>query len=288
MARSIADIQKQITDTWVANLAAIDIDIDPTTWSVVNLMRLFIYTIAFCTNVLEQLFDLFKTDVNVQIANLTPHTARWYANKAKAFQYGFNLLPDSDLFDNTGKTDDEIAASMVVKYAAVVELVNQYGRVSLRIKVAGTDGKDLIQLPDDVMTAFRAYMELIKDAGVKLQIDSLPPDSIKQTYRVFYDPLILSATGTRLDGSDDTPVQDAIKAFLINLPFNGIYVIQYNIDAIQDVEGVVTLDMDLCQTQYGEFPFTGVDTIYTPDAGYLRFASDDDLVITWVPQAAIK
>lgn len=288
MARNIADIQAQINQTYVANMAAIGITIDTTTWSATNLQRLFIYTVAFAINVLEQLFDLFKADVNTALAELKPHTARWYANMAKAYQHGFNLYADSDQYDNAGHTDDQVTASKKVAYAAVVEQTNTFGRIYLRMKLAGTDGTDLIPLTDEQLTGFEAYMNRVKDAGVALQISSTSPDSIKQEWVIYYDPLILNSSGNRLDGTSSAPVQDAIKAYLTALPFNGIYVPQYHIDAVQAVEGVVTLNLAMCQTQYGALPYTSVGALYTPDAGYLRFPTDGDLVITWIAQEAIK
>lgn len=283
MARTIQDIQTQITTTYVANMADIGITVDTTTWSKTNLMRLFIYVVAFSINVLEQLFDIFKADVNTALAQMLPHTLQWYANKAVAFQYGFDLLPDSDVFDNTGKTDDEIAASKIVTYAAVVEQTNAYGRVYLRMKIAATNGTDLVAVSNEVLAAFVAYMQAIKDAGVALQITTGPADSITQTWRIFYNPLVLNQNGAREDGTSSTPVQDAIKTYLTSLPFNGIYDIQKHVDAVQAVDGVKTLKLDACQTKYGNFPYTNVDVLYTPDAGYLRFADDTFLQITFIP-----
>ena len=214
MARPISEIQTQIEQNYTLNLAAIGITIDTTTWSATNLQRLLIYTVAFCVNVLEQLFDLFKSDVNTALAQLLPHTLRWYANMAVAFQYGFNLITDSDQFNNTGHTYDQIAASKIVSYAAVVEQTNAYGRVYLRMKVATTSGSDLAPLSDGQLTAFTAYMGKVKDAGVALQITSTAPDDIQQAWRIYYNPLILNNSGNRLDGTASTPVQDAIKLYL--------------------------------------------------------------------------
>lgn len=288
MARTVDEIKQTITDAYVANMAANGITVDTAAWSKTNLVKLIIYVVAFCTYTLETLQDIHKADVDATIKELKPHTTRWYANKALAFQYGFNLLPDDDLFDNTGYTDTQIENSKVVDYAAVVEQVNVYGRVSLRIKIAHDNGTDLEPVSDPEKDGFTEYMQRIKDAGVRLQIDSLPADSLKQTWRIYYDPLLLSSEGARLDGLSATPVIDAIKNYLKNLPFNGVYVDQYHIDAVQAVEGVVTCELDLCQSKYGLLPFSNVNALFTPDAGYLRFADDEDLIITYIAQSAIK
>jgi hypothetical protein len=207
---------------------------------------------------------------------------------AVAFQYGFSLLPDDDKFDNTGHTDDEIEESKVVDYAAVIEQNDSFGRVFLRIKLAHDNGDDLEPLTADELTSFTEYMKRIKDAGIRLQIDSLPPDSIRQTWNIYYDPLILKADGSRITDDEPTPVQDVIKDYLKNLPFNGIYAPQYHVDAVQAVSGVVLCDIVSNETKYGLYEFTQVGTTYVPDAGYLRFESDDDLVINFIPQSPIK
>jgi hypothetical protein len=267
-------------------MAGIGIAVDTTTWSVTNLMRLFIYTIAFAINVLELLFDTFTAAVQALLDALLPHTLNWYTRKAKAFQYGFNLAADTDVYDNTGYTTDQVAASKIIAYAATVEQTNSFGRIFLRLKVAATDGTNLNPITTDQLTAFAAYMARVKDAGVELQATSTAPDGIKQSWKIFFDPLILNANGNRLDGTSNTPVQDAIKAYLVNLPFNGVYDIQKHVDAVQDVQGVVSLELMQCQTQYGAYPYSNVDVFYTPDAGYLRFADDSYLTITFIPYNA--
>lgn len=289
MARSISDIQQSITNMYVSEMAAIGVTVTPATWSQVNIVRLLIFIFASAAFVLESLFDLLRTEVDNNIKEQKPHTERWYAGKAKAYQHGFNLLPDSDQYDNTGYTEADIAAAKVVKYSAVVEQTNQYGRVYLRIKLAAESGDDLAPLSEDQLDGVKEYFKRVKDAGVGLQIDSLPPDHLKMQWKVYYDPLILDAQGGRLDGTDSEPVKAAIKSYLENLPFNGLYVLGYHIDAVQAVEGIsIPPVIESAQTRYGDIEYQSVNVMYTPDAGYLRFYDDVDLLITYIPQSAVQ
>jgi hypothetical protein len=285
MARTTQELQTEIITAVQADET---LNSNLTSTSKVSVWRLITYAVAFVFNTIEKLFDALKALINDQIATLKPHSAKWYAEKAKAFQYGFNLLPDSDQFDNTGKTDAEIEASKVVAYAAVVEQLSQSGRTLLRIKVAGTDGVDLIQLPTAQLDAFKAYMSRIKDAGVPLKIDCLPADSLQQKWRIYYDPLILTQDGNRIDGAENEVDKNAIKAYLQNMPFNGLFVRTLHIDAVQQVEGIVNAVLDESFATYGALPFTNIDVEYTPDAGYLRFINDADLVIIRIPHNAIQ
>jgi hypothetical protein len=278
MARTIAEIQQSMID---------DIQADPvlapvsTSTSKTALWRLWTRIVAVCAWTVEVLFDTFKSEVNEVVATLKPHTERWYASKARAFQYGYSLALDSDVYDNSALTETQIDDSQIVKYAAVTPVDKK-----LRIKVAKETG-DLAPLTAPELAAFAEYMARIKDAGVKLIIDSLPADKLKLSLKIYYDPLILNATGGRIDGADSEPVQNAVDVFLKNLPFNGTFVIAFLVDALQKVDGVVIPHIDSCETKYGALPFTSVDVKVVPDSGYLRFEVAGDLTIEFIPQGQL-
>lgn len=280
MARSISDIQNALIS---------QVQGDPvlgpklTSTSRVALWRLWTYIIAVCQWTLENLYDLFVADVNTLIATLKPHSTKWYAEKAKEFEFGQPLDEDNLVYDNSALSDDEIAASKVVSYAAVIEQVIN-GRNALRIKIATTAGNDLAPLPGDQLSAFVEYMRVIKDAGVKLVITTNVADALKLSLDFYYDPLILNSSGQRNDGTDMTPVPSAIDTFLKNLPFNGIFSINQLNDAIQKVLGYKDLKINYALVQYGLLPFTSVNVTYIPDSGYLRiFNPMTDLLINFIP-----
>ena len=280
MARTIAQIQQAMLDEIAADGTLSTV---ATSTSKVAIYRLFTRIVATCAWTIEVLFDTVKQEVNELIAQLKPHSLRWYANKAKDFQYGFTLPIDTDKYDNTGVTDDDIETSQIVKYSAVTE--GEDGK--LRIKVA-KEATDLEPLDAGELAAFSEYMARIKDAGVRLIIESNTPDKLKLALKIYYDPLILNATGQRIDGSDLTPVQSGVKNYLKNLPFNGVFVLAYLVDALQKVEGVVIPHIESCLTSYAAFGFTSVNVQYLPDAGYLRFESDADLTLEFIPQTQLQ
>ena len=279
MARSIDEIQQSMVDAIAADPVLAPVS---TSTSKTALWLLWTRIVAACAWTVEVLYDTFIGEVNETIATLKPHTLRWYASIAKKFQYGYSLPADDDVYDNSALTEDEIAASLIITYAAVTEGNDKV----LRVKVA-KQTTDLTPLSDPEKTSFTEYMERVKDAGVKLQIDSLPADSLKIGLKIYYDPLKLNASGARIDGSSTTPVQDAIETFLKNLPFNGTFVLTYLLQAIQEVQGVVIASIVTAETKYAGFPFVSVDVKYVPDAGYLRFANPGDLTITFIPQSVL-
>jgi len=279
MARTIDEIQQSILAAIAADATLASV---ATSTSKVAIFRLFTRIVASAQWTIEVLFDTFKIEIADTLDLLKPHSLKWYASTARAFQFGFSLLPDSDKFDNTAATEAQIEASKIVRYVAVVEQVK-----TLRVKVA-TLGSDLQPLTAPQLTAFVEYMARVKDAGVKLIIDSLPADKLQLTVDIFYDPLILNNVGQRLDGSELTPVQSAITKYLQNLPFNGVFVLAYLIDELQQVDGVVIPNITAALASYALFPFTSIAVKYQPDSGYLRFNAPADLVLNFVAQSPLR
>jgi hypothetical protein len=90
---------------------------------------------------------------------------------------------------------------------------------------------------------------------VPLIIDSLASRQHKNEWKIFYDPLLIDSTGAYIDGSSTTPVKDAIKNYLKQLPFNGVYVPEYHNDFVEAIKGVVISEIVSVETQYGLFSF---------------------------------
>ena len=194
-------------------------------------------------------------------ATQKPHSLQWYVTMAKAFQFGITLPPDTDVYAMVPPADPTV---LVVQYAAAVELINL-----IRIKVARLSGGVLAPLTTPQLTAFIAYMGRVKDAGVRLQITSGDPDNLRLQVAVFYDPPVLDTAGRRLDGTSATPVKDAINTFLDNLPFNGLFVLNNLIGALQGIDGVRIAEVVSAQANYGITAFVPIAYEYLPDAGYM-------------------
>lgn len=237
--------------------------------------NLFAYIVAVVIVALENLFDNHKAENDAIILNLKPHTSTWYREKALLFQNGQNLIEGTDRYDNTGLTDQQIQERRIIAQSAVTEIDGR-----LRIKVAKAEADDLVELAEIELNAFKGYMQKVKDAGVKLIIDSLTADLLKLELDIWYNPLVLTSTGSRIDGNGATPIKDAVKNYLKNLPFNGEFSNTKLTDQLQAVDGIVFPVIKLSQAKYGLFPFSSIDEKYIPDAGYLRIA-DADLIINY-------
>jgi len=248
----------------------------------VAIWKILFYAIAFCINLAQQTYDLFRIETDDKISRQKTSLQRWYVEKAKAFQYGYNLVADADYYDNTGLTEDQVNASKVVAYAAAIEQT-----VGIRIKVARLVNDELAPLDNNQLTALVAYFQRIKQAGVHIDNTTGPSDDLKCKLRIYYNPLVLLNTGGRIDGVDSEPVQNALKYYLKNsIPFNGLFVPMMAVDALQKVEGVVIAKDVFWQARYGALPFADVDVEYNPDAGYLRVINNG-IDIEFIPHAAI-
>jgi hypothetical protein len=238
--------------------------------------------IAYAHYVLEQSFDKHKAEVLEALTQLKPHTARWYRNKALAFQYGFDLVMDQDYFDNTGFTDEQIENSKIIKYSAVTEAEIES---RLIVKIATEIGTELQPISEAEKEAFTAYMKEICDAGVRITVINYLPDILQLTMQIYRDPLVLDANGNSIL-TGKRPVEDAIKEYMKELPFDGELVLAHLIDKLQKVEGVIIPHLlsaaskwiDANINDYGAFQPISVKKI--PISGY--FKVEDFLNISYV------
>lgn len=295
--RTVSEIKKSITDTFIADstvIAKYNLEAGKTfeeQFSTVSIESILFYCVAFCVWLHESLFDQFRTDVSAELIEKRAPTREWYANKAKDFQLGYSLVPETDVYDNSAVDSGTVEASKVVKYAAVIRQINTFGRVLLRIKCAGFDGTDLVQHTNTTVSALREYFDIVGAAGDNISVESNAPDKLYNEWVVDYDPLILSPQGDRLDGTDTDVIRKAIKSFLVEgMPvIGGTYVRTYHVDWLQKVPGVVVPRLVVAKASYGSQPLAEIVSEYDPDAGWLRFINaETDLIITMVPRYAIR
>lgn len=238
---TIKEIKKIMTDAFLADPTlknAYGIK-DGATWdstfSSVSIENILIYIVAACHYVLYKAFDAHKVDIDALIAaNIVP-TTRWYHTKCKEFQYGDELIFDEATQSYRYQTVD--AAKQIIKYAAVRDAGN-----TIDILVAKDSGGKPAILNATELKAFSSYMSQIKIAGVLLNIQSLPADSIQIEAVITVDPQIITTSGVRI--SDGTkPVEDAINQYLAGIVYGGTFNKTKCVDAIQAVNGVIDIDL---------------------------------------------
>lgn len=289
MEKTVADIKKQMTDSFISNQNVIDAyQLTPQKtfeeeFSTASIESIIFYCMAYAVWLLYQFFDLFKKEIDTSIKNYTHPTLTFYTEKIKTFQFGDNVITGTDTYNNTGLTDAQIEAKRIIKYAAAQEQAFTNGRYGVRIKVA-TDNNGMGEaLTPQQYTAALAFLNTFKYAGVYTQLTTNDADNLKLFLRIYYNPLVLNNQGQRLDGTDNEPVQKAIKTYLKNLQFNGEFNLTALTDVLQQVNGVEDPRVLQAQTKYAALPYTDVIDKIIPDAGYLKiYNSLTDLQIEWV------
>ena len=264
MERTIAVIQAALITTIQGEpiLAA-----SFTSTSMTAFWYLLTYAIAVCQWTLEVNQDNLQNEINAALAAQLVHKPSWYVNMAMAFQFGDALVPDQDYYDPIAPAGDP---SLVIN-AAAWEKVGDVGRIKVATATAGVLGA----CSGPVMTSLTAYMQQVKDAGVDLEMTTGAADSLRVAQIIYYDPLILNATGQRLDGSDNTPVLNAINAYLVvfNNSFingqNGVFIYNDYVTMLRAIPGVIDVNVTTAQANYGATPYVSIIPQYVPDAGYL-------------------
>lgn len=287
MARKIEEIQQSIL---FSKNTEKELDV-LTTNSKTGIWQLWIYIVSVAIWTLETLFDQHKAEVNDALAQLKPHSPRWYRNKALAFQDGFALIEDSDVFRPdfydivTNKwipaTEEQIRNSKIIKYSAVTEAEIES---RLIIKIATEKDKELSPISNDKKNNFEKYINEIKDAGVRVTVVNYEPDILKLQLKIYRNPLVLDGNGTLiLTGGGNNPVKDAIRQYMKDLPFNGELILAHFVDKLQKIEGVEiphivgasTRWIEATSGVYGDF--TGVDVKKIPSSGYFKVLFADEL-----------
>lgn len=264
--RTISEIKTAIEEDFMANTSAAErygfeagSDFN-SVFNKVSIESILFYVFACAAYVMERLFVSHKADVEAEIELLTPHRALWYRNKVLAFMAGKTLVDDTDNYDTTEMSDEEIAACRVVKHATANEEVNTS---VLTIKVAGeTDSGTRCPLSAELATQLSAYIAEVKDAGVKITLVNQSPDVLNCAVDVYYNPLLTS-------NDVQTACRASIDQYIANLPFNGEYSNMALLNALQTVEGVKIVNFTSATAQgVDDAQPVQINGRYTPAAGY--------------------
>lgn len=241
MARTIEEIKKSMTDQFLSDETlrqAYGITGDVTwesTFSKVSVENMLMYVVAFVAHTLEVMMDAFRKDVDTQITQNIVPTVRWYHTQAVAFQYGDQLVYNEEYGHFEYPEVNE--AKKLVKYCAVKDRGG-----SIQVLVSGDSNGVPSVLSNNVLSAFKSYMNQVKVAGVILDVKSLAADGIRVNAEVQVDPQIITTDGVRI--SDGTKaVEDAVNGYLANIVYGGNFNKTKLVDAIQNVEGVVDVTL---------------------------------------------
>ena len=261
-----------------------------TNTSRVSVFRLFIFVMSVVIWSRQQLWDILKRDIESRVRRSIPFSKNWFIDTALLYQHGDDL-PESGIYDNTGQSIRDIEAKKIVARAAVEAfIVNGFG--SIRMKVAKLVNGELVKLPVEELAGFRAYMEKMTAAGISVVSSSDDADLLRANIKIYFDPLIISNTGARLDGSDNAPAITALTTFLKDKneeDFNGELALDELVDVLQKVDGFKNIFMVSANSTFGGRPYRNDPTTNTgpivefrkPNSGYFKL-DEANSVFTYI------
>lgn len=205
------------------------------TFSKVSLENILMYIVAVCAWTLEVMMDNFKEEVNAKVSQSIVASVAWYHRACLAFQLGDELVYNEST-GSYGYQNIDIK-KRIISYAAVRDRGG-----SVQILVSKKVGNRPAVLSIAEMTAFSAYINKIKIAGITMSISSIPADKIKIALIVQIDPQILGLDGKRLDDGK-LVVVDAINQYLEKIVYGGTFNKTKLIDSVQNVAGVIDITL---------------------------------------------
>lgn len=204
-------------------------------FSAVSFESILFGIVAAAIYTLEAIFDAFRREIDTKIADSVVASIPWYHKICLEYQHGDNLVLNESTSEYVYELIDD--SKKLVKFAACRD---RGGGVYILVAKEGADGYPEA-LSNDVLTAFREYVNRRKPAGVITDVYSYNPDDITLSIRVQYNPILLNSDGSLITDPSVFPVEDAVNNYLASILYGGTFNRNKLIDAVQSVEGVQDL-----------------------------------------------
>ncbi|WP_196039242.1 hypothetical protein [Bacteroides nordii] len=241
--RTIQEISAYLKECFTANetiQSLYELNLEKTfdeQFSKVSIEAVLIYIFSSSVWVLEQMWESFKTETEQRIDDAYVTSLSWYYKKALDFQKGDALEFDSKTYSYIYPIID--VNKQIVKNVAIRQVTDEN---VTKLKVYFSD-ENKQPLSPDLRTSFETYMREIGAAGTHYLFVSEAPDPLRVHLRIYYDPLVLDSTGTRLEGGGK-PVEETVESYLNALEYGGTFYASKLIDMIQTAQGVKDVELD--------------------------------------------
>lgn len=260
MSRKLSEIENQIIES-VASDAVLSEKLINT--GKVSIWRLIVFIVSYAIFLHEQI-------VEKNAENSRPHTKRWYRDQALNFMDGHELTwkDGQFMYDTTGMSESQINEAKPITHVAISEAANGV----LVIKTARKEPHGTFPLPLGVHGRFMSYMSQIKDAGNRLQYINQVPDELELEMTIWVDDMLIDTeTGTLINDAGRFPIENACKAYLDSLEFNGAFVKTFLVDMLQQVEGVKIPKVENLNHRVLSNPFEPVEEYVLPFSGHFKY-----------------
>lgn len=204
MARTVAEIQKQILD----NIAA-DVVLGPllTSTSKRAIYRLYAYVIAVAIGVFEQILDVFTVQTEGTVAKGAPASFGWLQSKILEFQYSDDVPQIPQLIDFAP------SYPVVDPSLRIISRVSITSDISNNVLVRVATGTPPVALSAPQLAALQSYITIIGAGGITYIGQSGDADKLYVQADIYYSGLYSSVIKAN--------VITAIDTYLANLDFGG-------------------------------------------------------------------
>jgi hypothetical protein len=260
MARTVSQIKQSMLDAKNADptLSTLTSTSQTAKWN------LYYFIVASCIAIFEQLQDLFKVDLEAIASSAAPSTPQWTRNKVLKFQTGDVAELNTTTFVIEYPTVN--VANQILTRCAVVTAPNR----TVLIKVAKSDPP--VPVSSGELAELQSYVETFNPAGIAFTLINENSDKMEVAATIYYNGQYSAVISTN--------VVVALNNYMANLPFNGVISTQSVVDAIQAVEGVISVSLTRILVRRHTVAYgagvtlynlsTGVDSVqYQTYAGYV-------------------
>lgn len=227
MARTVDQINQYLVASLVTNFAAVNITIDPVTWSKRNMLRLICYTVAIGIALLEQLMDLFQQNIEYIVARAPAASELWVQKKMFEFQYSATDPQVLTLVDVVPVYPVVDPALRIITACAVSSTQSSI------VNVKAAKGSPLAALSTPERESAQGYINTIGVTGIEYNVISLESDKLYIDANIYYAGQYAAVI--------QASVIAALDSFLQNLSitnFNGALKMTDLEALIRNVEGV--------------------------------------------------
>ena len=247
----MARTQEEIYQSMISYKAALPDLAGMYTQSRTGVYSKILWIVAFAVNIFEQLFDLFKAEVDTKLAQKEPGTPSWYVQILKQYQDGDSLIVQEGKI--TYATIDP--AKQIITRASYKEEAG-----TLKLKIAKGDIANGQAVSAEEKTRIESFLERQKYSGTKIELISLNADKLRVTGTIYYNGIL-----------DPVAVKNevvlALQEYCLNLAEDGVVRRIKVVDAIQAVAGVI--DADVTINGKAGATVTPITLAYETAAGYI-------------------
>jgi len=278
MARTIAQIKQSMIDQKNAEAGLSGV----TSTSSAAFWNLIFYICAVAIKVIEDLYDVLRSDVEERKLEIPTGVLKWYAAESLNFQYGDQLVFRNTYTDENGilitLKGKSIVYPVIDLDKRIIELAaaDEAGGL-ITIKVAKITSGVAEPLSATELSTFEDYWKSKRFAGTPIIFKSDNPDLIKLYYTITYDPELLDNTGTLISDGATKPVEDAVNNFLQTFQtenFNGTMQVMKLTSAIAAATGVINAVATAVEAKPNGGAYTDIllttSQSYSSIAGYMK------------------